>query len=161
MSTFKEGKDFLVARLYAGAITLDEFIERYATHVSKWRAHEHTTLTDADAKSAAYACALEINNAAREREDLLTEHSLADIILRHFQAARGNEDTQLLDWLIAHGAFLSHSRDGDLCNVWFSQDPDDDSNGAVPVEGYPQKCYEDARAAIRAARAAVQERKKP
>lgn len=60
-------------------------------------------------------------------------------------------DTDRLNWLIAHGAYLSHSRDGEVCNVWFSYDPDDDSNGAVPVEGYPQKCYHDARAAIDAA----------
>jgi len=60
-------------------------------------------------------------------------------------------DTDLLNWMIAHGAYLSHSRDGDVCNVWLSQDPEDDSNGAVPAEGYPQKCYIDAREAIRAA----------
>lgn len=57
-------------------------------------------------------------------------------------------DTDRLNWLIAHGAFLSYSRDGDCCNVWLSHDPDDDSNGAVPAEGYPQKCYNDPRAAI-------------
>lgn len=60
-------------------------------------------------------------------------------------------DTQRLNWLIARSAFVSHSRDGEVCNVWFSQDPEDDSNGAVPVEGYPQKCYHDAREAIDAA----------
>lgn len=60
-------------------------------------------------------------------------------------------DTDRLNWMIAHSAFLSHSRDGEVCNVWFSQDPDDDSNGAVPAEGYPQKCYYDAREAIDAA----------
>jgi hypothetical protein len=38
-----------------------------------------------------------------------------------------------------------------VCNVWFAHDLDDDSNGAVPAEGYPQKCYHDAREAIRAA----------
>lgn len=57
-------------------------------------------------------------------------------------------DTVLLDWLIAHSAYVSHSRDGEVCNVWFTQDPEDASNGAVPVEGYPQKCYHDAREAI-------------
>lgn len=57
-------------------------------------------------------------------------------------------DTDRLNWLIAHSAYLSHSRDGEVCNVWFSQDPFDDSNGAVPAEGYPQKCYYDAREAI-------------
>lgn len=61
-------------------------------------------------------------------------------------------DTERLDWMIAYSAFLSHSRDGEVCNVWFSQDPDDDSNGAVPAQGYPQKCYGDAREAIDAAR---------
>lgn len=60
-------------------------------------------------------------------------------------------DTDMLNWLIAHSAYLSHSRDGEVCNVWFAHDPNDDSNGAVPAEGYPQKCYHDAREAIRAA----------
>lgn len=59
-----------------------------------------------------------------------------------------------LDWLIAHGAYVSRSRDGEVCNVWFSQDPDDDGNGAVPAEGYPQKCYGDGYAAIDGARKA-------
>lgn len=58
-------------------------------------------------------------------------------------------DTERLDWLIAHGAYLSHSRDGDTCNVWLRYDPFDESNDeSVPVEGYPQKCYCDAREAI-------------
>lgn len=60
-------------------------------------------------------------------------------------------DTERLDWLISRGAYLSLSRDGDVCNVWYSHDPDDDSNGAVPVEGYPQKCHNTAREAIDAA----------
>lgn len=60
-------------------------------------------------------------------------------------------DSERLDWLISRGAYVSHSRDGDVCNVWFSHDPDDDSGGPVPVEGYPQKCYIDAREAIDAA----------
>lgn len=60
-------------------------------------------------------------------------------------------DKVRLNWLMANGAYVSHSRDGEVCNVWFSQDPDDDSNGAVPVEGYPQKCYHDPREAIDAA----------
>lgn len=60
-------------------------------------------------------------------------------------------DKRRLEWLVAHSAFLSHSRDGEVCNVWFAHDPDDDSNGAVPIEGYPQKCYVDSRAAIDAA----------
>jgi hypothetical protein len=60
-------------------------------------------------------------------------------------------DTDRLNWMIAHSAYLSHSRDGEVCNVWLSQDPDDDSNGAVPAQGYPQKCYYDAREAIDAA----------
>lgn len=61
-------------------------------------------------------------------------------------------DKERLDWLVSHGAFISHSRDGEVCNVWFSHDPDDDGGGAVPVEGYPQKCYYYPRAAIDAAR---------
>jgi len=60
-------------------------------------------------------------------------------------------NTDRLNWMIAHGAFISHSRDGEVCNVWFSYDPDDDCNGAVPVEGYPQKCYNNAYEAIDAA----------
>lgn len=60
-------------------------------------------------------------------------------------------DTDLLNWLIAHSAYLSHSRDMEVCNVWFAHDPDDDGGGAVPAEGYPQKCYYDAREAIRKA----------
>lgn len=60
-------------------------------------------------------------------------------------------DTDRLNWLIANSAYVSHSRDGEMCNVWFNYDPNDDSNGAVPVEGYPQKCYGDAREAIDAA----------
>lgn len=58
-----------------------------------------------------------------------------------------------LDWLIIHGAYLSHSRDGEVYTVWFSHDPDDDSKGAVPAEGYPLKCYRSAFAAIDNARA--------
>ena len=60
-------------------------------------------------------------------------------------------DTDRLNWLIGHSAYLSHSQDGEVCNVWFAHDPNDDGGGAVPVEGYPQKCYYDAREAIDAA----------
>lgn len=60
-------------------------------------------------------------------------------------------DTDRLNWMIAHGAYLSHSRDGEVCNVWFRYEPNDDSGDSVPVEGYPQKCYYDAREAIDAA----------
>lgn len=60
-------------------------------------------------------------------------------------------DTEMLNWLIANSAYVSHSRDGEVCNVWFDDDPEDESNGPVPVEGYPQKCYYDAREAIAAA----------
>lgn len=60
-------------------------------------------------------------------------------------------DTELLDWMIAHSAYLSHSHDGECCNVWFRYDPQDDGGDSVPVEGYPQKCYNTGREAITAA----------
>ncbi len=60
-------------------------------------------------------------------------------------------DTDRLNWMIANGTYISHSNDGEVCNVWFSFDPNDPGNGPVPVEGYPQKCHYDAREAIDAA----------
>lgn len=62
------------------------------------------------------------------------------------------EDRARKDWLVQHSAYVSHSRDGEVCSVWFSHDPDDETNGSVPAEGYPQKCYYTANDAIDAAR---------
>lgn len=53
-----------------------------------------------------------------------------------------------LMFLIEREAYVSHSRDGEVCNVWFSDDPKCDNNGPVPVEGYPQRCYHDPLEAI-------------
>lgn len=64
---------------------------------------------------------------------------------------RKPSESQRLNWMISRSAYVSHSRDGEVCNVWYAHDPDDDGGGAVPVEGYPQKCYHDAREAIDAA----------
>ena len=60
-------------------------------------------------------------------------------------------DTDRLNWLINNNACVFYSRDREVCNVWVSSDPNDDSIGPYPVEGYPQKCYNDAREAIDAA----------
>jgi len=64
------------------------------------------------------------------------------------QYAAFTADRKRLEWMIANSAFISHSSDGEMCNVWFSHDPEDDGGGPVPVEGYPQKCYHDPREAI-------------
>lgn len=106
------------------------------------------------------ALALGQENCDAEYEALRREREIARDGLRdsaklndelNAELAELRRDQKRLDWLIAHSAFLSHSRDGEVCNVWFSQDPDDDSNGAVPAQGYPQKCYGDAREAVDAA----------
>ncbi|MEK9811256.1 MAG: hypothetical protein VW362_12460 [Candidatus Nanopelagicales bacterium] len=60
-------------------------------------------------------------------------------------------DTEMLDWMASHGAYVTRSRDGDNYNVSFRYDPDDDGGDSVPVEGYPQKCYDTPREAIAAA----------
>ena len=66
-------------------------------------------------------------------------------------------DEQRLNFMIAYGAYISHSRDGEVCNVWL---PDDlDGNEARPAEGYPQKCYYDPREAIDAAMAKLRNAK--
>jgi hypothetical protein len=56
-------------------------------------------------------------------------------------------DTVMLNWMIEYSAHVSHSRDGEVCNVWM---PDEDGTDE-PAEGYPQKCYSDPRKAIQAA----------
>ena len=60
-------------------------------------------------------------------------------------------DKERLEFLNSHGAYISHSRDGEVCNVWrFDEDGEQE-----PVEGYPQKCYYDFREAIDKARATL------
>jgi len=65
------------------------------------------------------------------------------------EAAELRKDRDRLDWLIQHEAYVSHSRDGEVCNVWFRWDDEGQEGG--PAEGYPQKCYHDGRQAIDAA----------
>lgn len=57
-------------------------------------------------------------------------------------------DTERLNWLIAHSAYVSYSRDGEVCNVWYRFDPNDDAGDSVPVQGFPQKNYSNPRDAI-------------
>lgn len=58
-----------------------------------------------------------------------------------------------LDFLIQHEAYVSHSRDGESCNVWLRWDDEGQEGG--PVEGYPQKVYHTPDEAIDAAIAAL------
>jgi hypothetical protein len=74
-----------------------------------------------------------------------------DALNKPFPGVCGFTDTELLNWMISHGAYLSYSRDGECCNVWFRHDPNDETNDSVPVEGFPQKRYNDPREAIAAA----------
>lgn len=87
-------------------------------------------------------------------------YGLAAIISEQTALPQLLEDKARLDWLIAQSAYLSHSRDGEVCNVWFSYDPKDESNGPIPVQGYPQKCYLDPREAIDQARRALAQQEK-
>lgn len=57
-----------------------------------------------------------------------------------------------LNFMISYGAYIAHSRDGEVCNVWLPADEGDEER---PAEGYPQKCYHDAREAIDGARRAL------
>jgi hypothetical protein len=52
-----------------------------------------------------------------------------------------------LAWMISRSAYISHSRDGEVCSVWMPSDQDDGQEH-MPVEGYPQKCYYDPYEAI-------------
>ncbi len=58
-------------------------------------------------------------------------------------------DTQMLDWMAQHGAHISYGNDAEYCNVWLPARRD--GTEARPAEGYPQKCYDNPREAIRAA----------
>jgi len=62
--------------------------------------------------------------------------------------AKQRTDTERLNWIVAHSAFVSHSNDCEVCNVWLSHDNDGDPGEPTPFEGYPQKCYASAREAI-------------
>lgn len=53
-------------------------------------------------------------------------------------------DTQRLDFVAAHSAWVSHSSDGEVCNLWHR----DDDGKPRPMQGYPQRCYNDHRQAI-------------
>ena len=66
------------------------------------------------------------------------------------EVAALREDRDRLDWMVGHSAYVSHSRDGEVCNVFVPSNEDDE--GHVPAEGHPQKCYYDARTAIDQAR---------
>lgn len=53
-------------------------------------------------------------------------------------------DSERLEFLSAHGAYISHSSDGENCNVWHR----DDEGNHKPWQGYPQRCYPEHRSAI-------------
>lgn len=55
-------------------------------------------------------------------------------------------DVKRLEWMATRGARVTHSMDGEVCNVWMPADRD--GNDEYPAEGYPQKNYYDWREAI-------------
>lgn len=71
------------------------------------------------------------------------------------QEAQGGavRDSERLDFLIHRGARVSHSMDGETCNVWLPAERD--GTEARPAEGYPQRHYDDGRKAIDAAMVAL------
>lgn len=93
----------------------------------------------------AFARDLELKLAEAEREIATLDQCVQDWNKSY------HEEKARLDFLISYGAYLSHSRDGEVCNVWYRWDDKGQDGG--PAEGYPQKCYHDAREAIDAARA--------
>jgi hypothetical protein len=58
-------------------------------------------------------------------------------------------DTERLDWMISRGAFVTWSKDYEVCNVWLPGERD--GTEERPAEGYPQKNYYEPREAIDAA----------
>lgn len=60
-------------------------------------------------------------------------------------------DSAMLDWLCQGGRYVSHSRDGEFCNVWCANPVEGAAQRTVPVEGFPQKSYRTPREAIAAA----------
>lgn len=65
------------------------------------------------------------------------------------EVAELRKDKERLDWMFAHEAHLSSSRDGDVCNIWIRSD--EEGKDYIPAEGYLQKVYNDGRTAIDAA----------
>lgn len=62
----------------------------------------------------------------------------------------GGKDTERLDWLAQHGAWIAWGRDGEMCRVFHHSD--DEDGRAVPFCGWGSgKCYPTAREAIDAA----------
>ena len=60
-----------------------------------------------------------------------------------------NQDTELLNYMIQQGAWISWSRDDDVCNVWHHVEDEEGRHSRPANRTWPQKKYSDPREAIR------------
>lgn len=121
----------------------------------------------ADERAAEFDNLIDVYQSAQKDGNLDDRANARGALKAAFRAAlaaaqplwrSGGKDTERLDWLAQHGAWIAWGRDGEMCRVFHHSD--DEDGRAVPFCGWGfGKCYPTAREAIDAAMLAAAQAK--